>query len=294
MIESIKGAPALDLLEGGTPTCAGCGGELGLKLALKALGKNTVVINSSGCMTMLANYPYTPLKVSWLHNAIENTAASATGIVRALRIRKREMAVLCYAGDGATYDIGAQSLSGAAMRGDPFIYICYNNQSYGNTGVQWASSTPYLANTKTTPPGKKSKGNLIPPKNMVQIMADHGIYSATASLAFPIDYMNKVRKAAAKKAPTYIELLAACPTGWGYDPALTIEISKIAVQTGFWPLYEIEAGKLHVNFKPKKLRPIQDFIKLQERYGHLADEDTKVLQDMINKDWKSLLEREHE
>jgi pyruvate ferredoxin oxidoreductase alpha subunit len=276
--------------EGGAPTCAGCPGELGLKMALKALGQDVVVVNASGCMSLLCNYPTTPLKVSWIHNAIENAAATATGIVKVLRTQGKKTTVLCYAGDGATYDIGFASLSGAAVRNDPMVYVCYNNQSYGNTGVQWSTATPKYAHTRTTPAGKVSVGNLTPSKNMVKIMADHNVYAATASLAYPVDYMNKLQKAQKMNAFTYIDLLAPCPTGWYFDAAQTVTISQLAVQTGFWPLYEIEPdGKLKINNKPEQLRSVKDFLQTQRRFKHLSDKEINFIQSFVNARWQKLL-----
>jgi pyruvate ferredoxin oxidoreductase beta subunit len=288
-LKTLKDIPEEDFLTGGSPTCSGCPAEMGLKMALKALGKNTIVVNSSSCMSLLCNYPYTPLKVPWLHSAIENAAATATGIVRALKILNRHATVICYAGDGATYDIGIGSLSGMAARGDPVLYICYNNATYANTGGQWDTATPFLANTKTTPPGKYSKGNLIPHKNMLRIMGAHGIYATSASPAFPLDYMNKVRKAQAMNAPAYIEYFSPCVPSWGYKESLGVKIAKLAVETCFWPLYEIENNKVTINYKPTQMRPVKEFLELQDRYRHLTDYDISVIQGLVSSDWKELL-----
>jgi pyruvate ferredoxin oxidoreductase beta subunit len=291
-IKSLRDIPAEDFLTGGSPTCSGCPAELGLKLALKALGKDTIVVNSSGCLSLLCNYPYTPLKVSWIHCAIENAGATATGIARALRILKRKGTVICYAGDGATYDIGIGSLSGMAARGDPVIYICYNNQAYSNTGVQWDTATPFLANTKTTPPGTESRGNLTPQKNMIKIMSAHGIYSASANPAFPLDYMNKLRKAKEANAPAYIEYFSPCVPGWGYPERLGIKVAKSAVETCFWPLYEIENNKIKVNYKPSQVKSVKEFLSMQDRFKHLTDYDINVIQGLVNAQWQELLEAE--
>jgi len=291
-LKALSDVPEEDFLIGGSPTCSGCPAEIGLKMALKALGKNTIVVNSSGCMSLLCNYPYTPLKVSWIHCAIENAAATATGIARAMRLLKREATVICYAGDGATYDIGIGSLSGMAARGDPIIYICYNNQAYANTGNQWDTATPFLANTKTTPPGKQSKGNLIPHKNMIKIMGAHGIYAASASPAYPLDYMNKLRKAQSMNIPAYIEYFSPCVPGWGYDQEKGIKVARLATESCFWPLYEIENNKLAVNYKPKQMKSVKEFIQLQDRFRHLTDYDINVIQGLVTTDWKELLEAE--
>ena len=178
LIKSIKDIPEHELTVGGGPLCAGCPADVGLKLALKALGKNTIVINASGCMTLYVTYPNMTTLTPWLHLAIENAAAGATGVEAALRqLKKKGITIMCYAGDGATYDIGFQSLSGAAERGDDFVFICYNNQSFSNTGVQMSSATPYRTYTTTTPLGNPNRR-----KPMVKIMAAHGIpFAATGT-----------------------------------------------------------------------------------------------------------------
>jgi pyruvate ferredoxin oxidoreductase beta subunit len=287
-VKSIRDVPGVSYVTGGAGTCAGCPGILGLRMALKVLGKNTILVNASGCMTLLCNYPKTPLKVSWLHNAIENAGSSATGVYRALRRLgiEKNMNVLCYAGDGATYDIGLQSLSGAVARKEDFAYICYNNQSYGNTGVQCASSTPYGAKTKTTP-----EGNPLEKKNMPKIIASHGdyVYVATASLAYPLDYMRKVQRAARHKGPGYVELLAPCPPGWLFDASKTIEVSKKAVETAAWPLYEIKEGVLNMSHIPNKIKPIEEYLSMQGRFKGLSGRVVKKIQESTFKEWEWLM-----
>ncbi len=286
MIKTFKQVPTENLISGGTPTCPGCGGELGLKLALKVMGKDTIVVNASGCMTLLSNYPTTPMKVSFIHNAIENAPATATGIIHALGKLGRKMDVLCYAGDGATYDIGFQALSGAAARGDNMVYVCYNNSCYGNTGNQWSTATPAYAKTTTTPPGKKSKGNPLSRKDMAKIMGAHGVYSATACTAFPLDYLQKLERARAFKGVGFIDLLVNCPTNWGFDAAKGIELGRLAVQTGIWPLYEVENGQLKLTYNPKVLLPVEKFLKGQARFKHLKKRDVQSVQEAVNKEWE--------
>jgi len=285
---TFKDVPNKNLIEGGTPTCPGCGGELGLKLALKVMGKDTVVVNASGCMTLLTNWPTTPMKVSLIHNAIENASSTATGIVHALKALNRKMNVLCYGGDGATYDIGFQSLSGAAARGDDFVYVCYNNSCYGNTGNQWSTATPLYARTTTTPIGKKHRGNPLSRKDMAKIMGAHGVYSATACTAFPLDYMRKVEKAKKFKGLGFIDLLVNCPTNWGFEARNGIEIVKKAVLTGIWPLYEVEGGRLKINYDPGpgKFLPVEEFLKSQDRFKHLTKKEIKEIQKAVDKEWE--------
>jgi len=285
----IKDLPKEDLLSGGTPTCAGCGAELGQKLTLKALGRKTIFINTSGCMTLAPIYPFTPFKVPWVHIAIETGGSVATGILMGLRAQKKDkdVNIVCYAGDGASYDVGFNSLSGMAARGENIIYICYNNSSFGNTGFQRSTSTPIGSMTTTTPPGKKSPmGNVIRRKDLAKIMAAHNIpYVATASIAYPLDFINKLRKASKIKGPKYIELLTTCPTGWGTDPSESIEIGRLMVQTGLWPVYEYENKKLKITIQPKFI-PVEKALMVQRRFKHLKKEHIKEIQEIIDKQWK--------
>ena len=280
-----------ELFTGGSPLCSGCMASLGLKLALKTLGKNTIVVNASGCLTLLTVYPNSPLRVPFIHVAIENCGAVATGIYSAYKQKKEHVNILIYAGDGATYDIGLQSLSGACDRRDDFIYVCYNNEVFGNTGAQQSSATPLGASTKTTPPGKENKmGNLFQRKPIERIMAAHGIpYVATACVSFPNDFMEKLRKASHIVGPKFIDLLCPCPTGWGFKPDEGIDIGKLAVQTGAWPLYEIERGKLKITHKVDKLRPVEDYLSKQKRFKHLKEKQVKMIQKILRERWEELL-----
>ncbi|MEM5793402.1 MAG: thiamine pyrophosphate-dependent enzyme [Candidatus Aenigmatarchaeota archaeon] len=289
-LKTIKDIPKEDLLVGGSSACQGCGAVLGLKLTLKALGKNTIIVNTSGCMTLLPTYPFTPFKVPFIHVAIENGGAVASGISRALKMKGQKANVVVYAGDGATYDIGFQSLSAAIERGDDFIYICYNNQSFGNTGVQRSSATPYGAYTTTTPPGKENPvGNFTEKKNMIKIVAAHHIpYAATATVGYPLDFIKKLQKAASIPGPKFIDLLTPCQPGWGYETQNAIKASKLAVETGFWPLLEIERGKFNLTFNPGKLKPIEEYLKTQARFKHLDKKYVMLIQQSIDERWRKL------
>ncbi|MBN3036930.1 MAG: pyruvate synthase subunit beta [Candidatus Diapherotrites archaeon] len=282
-LQTIADIPKENLLSGGTAACPGCGSITGLKMALLIMGKDTVVVNSSGCMTLLCNYPRTPLRVPWIHNAIENAPSTASGIIRAAKRLGKKLNVLCYCGDGATYDIGLQALSAAIARNEDFVYICYNNGSFGNTGDQWSTATPLFANTTTTPVGRKSRGNTLSRKDMAKIIGAHGCYSATASLAYPLDYLRKVKKAKEIKGPAYIELLAHCPTDWHFDSGQGMKISRLAVQTGVWPLYEVVDGVLYL--QSDKTRPVEDFLKTQGRFKHLTKRETAAIQAEVDKEW---------
>lgn len=285
----IKKLPKDQLIGGGTGACAGCNAILGLKLALKVLGKDTIVINSSGCMTLMVLYPHTPFKVPWIHGAIECGGALASGISDAMDYLKKKTTVLVYAGDGATYDIGFQSLSGAAERFDNFLYICYNNSSFGNTGFQKSGATQYGSYTLTTPLGKENPvGNVTPRKNMAKIMVAHGIpYVATACTAYPGDYMDKVAKAAKIRGPRFIDLLTPCTSGWGFDASDAIDIGKAMVETGMWPLYEVENKKLRITHGPKFTELEEAFAK-QRRFQHLRAQEIKKIKAMIDEEWRLL------
>ena len=264
MAIKIKDLPDDEMLYHGSPGCPGCGAYLGLKLALKVLGPKTIVVNSTGCVTACTMFGNT--KVPFFHPLFNNVAAIASGIDTALDIKgKREgVNVLVYSGDGGTADIGLQALSGAVERGHNFLYICYDNESYMNTGGQRSSTTPFAASTSTTPAGKKSIGESRPfarRKDMVRIMEAHGApYVASASIGYSFDFMDKVKKAASIEGPTYIHLHATCPTGWGVDPKYTIEVARLAVQCGMVILREIENGSQRITVIPKELLDVVEYL----------------------------------
>ena len=281
--------PKEDLVTGGTFACSGCGAILGTKLALKALGKDTIMINPAGCMTLTATWPFTPYKVPWVHSAIENAGATATGVLMALKAQglDKKVNVLAFAGDGASYDIGLQALSGFITRREHIIYICYNNSSFANTGFQHSAATPYGARTKTTEPGKNCPvGNPLPRKNLAKMMAINGAeYVATASVSHPIDFINKIKKAKDMKGPVFIDLLTHCIPGWLHADGNGIQVGQKMVDSGMWPLYEIHNKKVNITVKPKMI-PIKEAMQLQGRFKHLTENDIKVIQDMVNKEWE--------
>ncbi|MBW3003700.1 pyruvate synthase subunit beta [Candidatus Woesearchaeota archaeon] len=289
---NIKGqvfdVPEQKFLTGGTFACSGCGPILGTKLALKALGKNTIMVNPAGCMTLTATWPFTPYNVPWVHSAIENCASTASGILMGLKSQKldKNVNVLCFAGDGATYDIGFQALSGMAYRKEKIIYVCYNNSSFANTGFQRTAATPKGARTKTSEPGKCCPwGNALPRKNMSKMLAmSHCDYVATACVAFPKDFMDKLKKAASVEGPSFIDLLCPCIPGWLIKESDTIEVGKAMVETGIWPLYEILHKKFSLTHKPK-MDPVQNALSMQGRFKHLKPEHVKEIQKVVNKEW---------
>ena len=244
--------PEREPLSPGHRACQGCGEVLALRQVMKALGDNVIVVSATGCMEIVTSpYPQTAWNVPWLHVAFENASAVVSGVEAAYKamnrkgkIDRQDVVFLAYGGDGATADIGLQSLSGALERGHNFLYVCLDNEAYMNTGIQRSSSTPYGAMTTTSPPGKKSIGQATWKKNLPAIVAAHGIpYVATASPAFPVDLMNKVKKAAMMPGPAYVHIFSPCPTGWRSSPDTSVEVARMAVLSRVFPLYEVVNGK---------------------------------------------------
>jgi pyruvate ferredoxin oxidoreductase beta subunit len=287
---TIKELPKEEYLLKGHAACAGCGPSIALRLLFKALGNKVFLVVPACCTTVIQGpYPFTSFAVPLQNMLFEATGATCSGIVAALKMRGLEdITVVGWAGDGGTVDIGIQALSGAAERETNFIYICYDNEAYGNTGLQRSGATPYGAWTTTTPTGKKERK-----KDMPLIMAAHRIpYVATACPSYPIDFVNKLRKAKETKGTKYIHVLAPCPTGWRYDASKTVEVGRLAVQTGMWALYEIENGKFRLNppsdrlIDKSKRKPVKDYLSMQERFRHLTEADIERIQAWVDEDWE--------
>ncbi len=284
----------------GHRACVGCGEALAVRLALKALGENVVIATATGCIEIISScLPQTSWRVPWIHTLFENTAAVTSGIEAGFKAlqRKEELPskrIYCVAmaGDGGTSDIGIQALSGALERGHDFLYLCYDNEAYMNTGIQRSSATPYGAFTTTAPPGKLSIGQITWKKNMVAIVAAHDIpYVATACPSYPFDLIDKVRKGAEIKGPAYVHILSPCPTGWRYSTEQTIEIGKLAVETGIFPLYEVEEGKYKMNVDRPELKPIREYLELQGRFRHLPDEEIEKIQQRVEKEYHKVKDK---
>ena len=282
----------------GHRACQGCAEALALRLITKALGSHIIVANATGCMEIISSaFPQTAWEVPWIHVAFENAAAVASGVESALKvlmrkgkIKKEKITAIAVAGDGGTADIGIQALSGALERRHDFIYVCVDNEAYMNTGIQRSSSTPYGARTTTSPPGKKSIGQITWKKNVPMIAAAHSIpYVATVCPTFYLDLMNKVKKASLISGPAYIHCLCPCPTGWRYSPDLSIKIGRLAVETGVFPLYEIVDGRLKITHPIRRLKPVKDYLQLQGRFRHLGDEHITEIQDRVNKEVAKLI-----
>ncbi len=296
---TLKNLPEYEGFAPGHRACQGCGTVLPLRLALKALGPNTIAVSATGCMEIISSpFPYTSWNVPWIHVAFENAASVASGIEAAIKALKRKGKLRCkkkinivvFAGDGATFDIGLQFLSGALERGHDFIYICLDNEAYMNTGVQRSAATPYGAHTTTSPAGKKIKGQVTWKKNLMGIVTAHNIpYAATANPAFPTDLMNKVKKAGLVNGPAFIHVYSPCPTGWGCKPEDSIKVAKLAVETRVFPLYEVIDGKYIINRKVTKPKPVEEYLKLQRRFRHLTPEQIEYIQNRVNEEYEKLL-----
>lgn len=281
----------------GHRACQGCAEVLAVRLVSKALGRDTIVASATGCMEIVSSpIPFTNWRIPWIHVAFENAAAVASGVeagikvlMRKGRIPKKRINFIAMAGDGGTSDIGVQALSGALERGHDFTYICYDNEAYMNTGIQRSSSTPFGAATTTSPAGRVVPGQVTWKKNMPEIAAAHNIpYVATACPSYPIDLIEKVKKAARIKGPAYIHILSVCPTGWRLPPDKAIKAGRFAVETGIFPLYEVENGRYRFTVNIENLRPVGDYLKMQGRFSHLDEKMIDTIQKRVDKEYGKL------
>ncbi len=273
----------------GHKACAGCGGSLAVRAALKVLGKNAVSVLPAGCMSAVGfNFPQLCFSNNSIISTFAGTASMLTGVEAGLRARGfKDFTAVGFAGDGGTADIGIQALSGAIDRNDNIIYICYDNEAYMNTGIQKSGLTPFGAKTTTTPAGKNIHGNIRPKKNMFEIAAAHDIpYAATASVGYIDDFIAKVRKASQIQGTKYIHVIAPCPTGWGVPVDETINIAREVVDSGLWYLAEYENGEFTLNRKPKEFTSVEDYLRKQGRFRHLSDDDIRIITDSRDKKWE--------
>lgn len=299
--KEIQGRP--ERLAPGHRMCAGCGGTIAVRNVLKAIhpGDKAVIGNATGCLEVSSfTYPYTSYEDSYIHNAFENAGATLAGVetaYKALKKRgkiKEDYKFITFGGDGGTYDIGLQSLSGAMERGHDMVYVCYDNGAYMNTGIQRSSATPMFADTTTTPAGKCSNGKPQVRKDLVAIMAAHNIpYAAqTTFIGNMKDLYTKSEKAIYTKGPAFLNIMAPCPRGWRFDAPDMVEICKIAVETCYWPLFEVVDGKWILSYEPKNKLPIEDFLKKQGRFKHLFKNGNEYLieafQNEVDKRWEEL------
>jgi pyruvate ferredoxin oxidoreductase beta subunit len=293
-----RALPLKEYFAPGHRACQGCGPAIAFRHMLKALGPNTVIAEATGCGEIISSpYPQSAWRVPWIHSAFENAAATAAGIesaykvlMRKGRIPEERINVVALAGDGGTGDIGLQALSGALERGHDFIYVCYDNEAYMNTGIQRSGLTPWGASTTTSPAGKASKGQPTWKKDMPAIAAAHHIpYVATACTSYPNDLFQKVVKAAEVRGPAYLHIFAPCPTGWRIGTEMTIEIGRMAVESGIFNLYEVVDGIKRITLIVPERRPVIDYFKAQGRFRHLKEDDIAYIQKHVDEDYELLL-----
>jgi pyruvate ferredoxin oxidoreductase beta subunit len=292
-------------LRGGHSLCQGCGVPLIVRTVLGTIKTPVVVVNATGCLEVATTrYPTTAWNVPWLHVAFENAAAVASGVESAQRALLRrhalpadeEVTVVVFAGDGGTYDIGLQALSGALERGHRFVFVCYDNEAYMNTGVQRSGATPFATNTTTTPSGAESWGKAQQRKDMTAIAVAHHVpYVAQAAATHWHDLSVKVGRAVDAPGPAFLNVLTDCPVGWGHEPRLFKQVIDLAVDSCFWPLYEVVDGRYVLSYEPDPIVPISDWLALQKRFAHLLrPENAQVvvdIQEAVEAEWDSLVAR---
>jgi pyruvate ferredoxin oxidoreductase beta subunit len=291
-----------DRLAPGHRLCAGCGASIVVRQMLAAIDEPVVIGNATGCLEVATTiYPYTAWRVPWIHNAFENAASTVSGVeaayrslVRQGKIPEQNVKFIAYGGDGGTYDIGIQALSGAMERGHQMLYVCYDNGAYMNTGIQRSSATPYGAHTTTSPAGKVVPGKTQFRKDLAAIMAGHNIpYVAQAAPSQWRDLMQKTRKAVSCGGPAFMNVLASCNRGWRHDTDQTIQLTQLAVDTCWWPLFEVENGAWRLTYKPKQKTPVVEWLKTQGRFRHLfKPENAHMIDEMqaeVDRRWTRLL-----
>ena len=302
MVLSLKELTTVENFAPGHRLCPGCGPAMASRMCLKAeRGRPIVLTNATGCVEVSSTlFPYTAWRVPYLHSLFENAAATASGLEAAYKYMLRNkliekpVDVIALGGDGGTFDIGIQALSGALERGHDFVYVCYDNEAYMNTGIQRSGATPRGAATTTSPAGKVIPGKRQLKKDLIAIAAAHHIeYAATATVGFPNDYITKVRKALEVEGPAVVHVLAPCPLGWRSNPSDTVRLAKLAVQTRIWPLYEVEKGSYKLNMKIMKPLPVEEYLKLQGRFSHLmvpqAKDEVEGIRRDVQENWKRIL-----
>lgn len=296
-------------LTAGHRMCAGCGAPAVARMILRAVKPedHVVVSNATGCMEVSTFlYPYTAWTDSYIHTAFENAAATLSGVEAAYKSMKSTGKIpenevtkfIAFGGDGGTYDIGLQSLSGAMERGHDLLYVCYDNGAYMNTGIQRSSATPKFADTTTSPAGKKIPGKMQSRKDLAKIMVGHHLPYVAQTLALGNfkDLYEKAEKAIYTEGPTFLNVMAPCPRGWGYNTEDLMQINKLAVETCYWPLYEVVDGVYHITYKPAKKLPIEEFLKPQKRFKHMFKPGNEWMieefQKKVDTKWQELLDLE--
>ncbi len=301
----VRNQQGLQPLAGGHALCQGCGIPVVVRTVLSSLETPAVVVNATGCLEVATTrYPTTAWNVPWLHVAFENAAAVASGVESAQRALRRrnalagneDVAVVVFAGDGGTYDIGLQALSGALERGHRFLFVCYDNEAYMNTGIQRSGATPFGASTTTSPAGLASFGKAQQRKDMTAIaIAHHVPYVAQAVGSHWHDLSLKAERAAAADGPAFLNVLSDCPLGWGHEPRESKRVLDAAVDSRFWPLYEVVDGEYRLTYRPGRAVPVEEWLRPQARFAHLLRPENRELvariQERIDADWAALLAR---
>jgi pyruvate ferredoxin oxidoreductase beta subunit len=282
LAELHRNQPVFRGLDAGHMACPGCGQALAARLVTEALGPDVVIANATGCLEVFTTaWPRTSWRVPWIHSVFANTPAVASGIEAALKMQGRPEKVVAFGGDGGTFDIGLQSLSGMLERNHNVLYVCFDNEGYMNTGVQRSSSTPHAAATTTSPHGKQRMGKRHLKKDLLAIISAHHIpYAATATVAYPDDLRAKVRRGIEIEGPAFLLVHSPCPLGWGHDGAESIEVARLAVQTGFFPLLELERGAVVSAMRIRKVRPVGDYLRKQGRYSHLFEDTPEAREEL--------------
>jgi pyruvate ferredoxin oxidoreductase beta subunit len=292
-------------LQGGHALCQGCGIPMVVRVVLSTIERPTVVVNATGCLEVATTrYPTTAWNVPWMHVAFENAAAVASGVESAHRALARRGALpqdepvtfVVFGGDGGTYDIGLQALSGALERGHRFLYVCYDNEAYMNTGVQRSGATPFGASTTTSPSGLESFGKAQQRKDMTAIAVAHGIpYVAQAAGCDWFDLSRKAERAGAADGPAFLNVLTDCPLGWGHEPRRSPQVLRAAVDSRFWPLYEVADGRCRLTYEPESVVPVEVWLRPQARFAHLLRPENRGLveqiQARVDADWEALVAR---
>ena len=277
-----KKQPRFQGIESGHRACLGCGEALSARLVMEAAGPDVMVANATGCLEIFTTpWPESAWRVPWMHSLFENTGAIASGMEAALKAQGRATKVLAFGGDGGTFDIGFQALSGMLERGHNVLYVCYDNEAYMNTGIQRSSSTPHAAMTTTSPPGKERMGKRHLKKDIISIIAAHHIpYAATASVAYPSDIRKKVRRALAIEGPTFLQIHTPCPLGWGHEGDQSIAVARLAVKSGLYPIIELERGRLAGVMPIREQHPVKEYLKAQGRFRHLFADDPRAREEL--------------
>lgn len=292
------------LFTSGHRGCAGCGAVIVARQVMLAAGPDTVVTSATGCLEVLSTiFPFTAWNVPFVHSAFENAGATASGIDALYKSWTRQgkynkkINIIAFGGDGGTYDIGLQALSGAMERGHNILYVCYNNEAYMNTGVQRSGATPKSADTTTAPVGKVKKGKDQFRKDLTEIMVAHRIpYAAQTIVGNWRDLTSKVEKALSMEGPKFINVFQPCRLGWSYDPSLTCDMGRLAADTCIWPLYEVVNGQYKITYKPKEKKSVAEWVKQQGRFRHLLKPENKQILDDIqqftDRQWEMLQKKE--